>query len=326
WFEKYKSYYAAIKKAAEIIDKVELVDLKGLDSFEEGFNLYTKCYYEIDQLYRQFIELLRKVERGAVLQPLYTEIERLYTNKWLFELSDRWQHTVEKQDKWYFGDKSQFHFYEKQVKGKYLNKKRKVFIIISDALRYEIGQELHDLINQRNRFKSVLDYQVTGLPSYTQLGMASLLPHKAISIGEGDDILIDGLSTKGLNPRKRILNEVGKVKATTISAKELASYKVKSEEAKQLVQEHDVVYVYHNSIDKTGDDKISEEKVFEAARSEIDHLLKLIQRITSLNISHIMITADHGFIYQHDPIEESDFADAQVTGEISKSNRRFIIG
>src|SRR5690606_20981522 len=127
----------------------------------DGFDQYIKRYYKVDQLYRQFIELLRRVERSAVLQPLYTEIERLYTNKWLLQLSDQWQYTVEKEGRWYFGEKSQFNFFQNQVKNKYLDHKRKVFVIISDALRYEIGQELHEAINQRNRFKSVLDYQVT---------------------------------------------------------------------------------------------------------------------------------------------------------------------
>lgn len=326
WFEKYKSYYSAIEKAVSLIDLVEEIDLKGIDTLADGFNLYTQAYYKVDQLYRQFIELLRQVERGSVLQSLYIEIERLYTNKWLLELSEQWQYTIEKEKDWYLGDKSQFNFYQKDVKRKYLDHNRKVFVIISDALRYEIGQELHDAINQRNRFKSVLDYLVTGLPSYTQLGMASLLPHERLSFGDGDDIYIDGLATKGLAPRKKILTDIGKVSATTISAEELASYKVKSEEAKALVQNHDVVYVYHNIIDKMGDDKVTEEKVFDAGRDEIEHLLKLIQRITSFNISHILITADHGFIYQHDSIDESDFIDAQISGTISKSNRRFVIG
>lgn len=326
WFEKYRSYYSAIDKAVSLIDLVEEIDFKGISSLSDGFNLYTQVYYKVDQLYRQFIELLRQVEHGNVLQSLYDEIERLYTNKWLLELSEQWQYTIEKESDWYIGEKSQFNFYEKDVKRKYLDQNRKVFVIISDALRFEIGQELHDAINQRNRFKSILDYQITGLPSYTQLGMASLLPHNKISFGDGDDIYIDGLATKGLIPRKKILSDIGKVNATTITADELASYKVKSEEAKALVQNHDVVYVYHNIIDKMGDDKVTEEKVFEAGRSEIEHLFKLIQRITSFNISHILITADHGFIYQHDAIDESDFIDAQITGRISKSNRRFVIG
>lgn len=326
WFEKYKSYYLAIEKAASLIDMAEAIDLKAIAALPDGFNRYVRDFYKVDQLYRQFIELLRQLERGGTLGQLYEEVERLYSNRWLLELSDQWQYAVEKGSVWYFGEKSQFNFYQKQVKEKYIDQKRKVFVLISDALRYEIGQELHEAINQKNRFKSVLDYQVTGLPSYTQLGMASLLPHQQLTFGEGDDILIDGLGTKGLSPRKRILNDIGKIKAATISAEELASYKVKSEEAKNLVQNHDVVYVYHNIIDKMGDDKVSEEKVFEASRSEIEHLLKLIQRITSFNISHVLITADHGFVYQHEAIDESDFIDAQVTGTISKSNRRFVIG
>lgn len=326
WFSKYADFYQAALTAARLIDGISHINLKVLQDFEKGFELYKTLYFKIDQYYRQFIRLVQTIEASTILQPLYEDIEKLYANRWLLDLSDQWQQCIEKNGGWYFGIKSQRNFYDAVVRPKYVDQKKKVFVIISDALRFEIGEELHRNINQQNRFESQLDYLVTGLPSYTQLGMASLLPHQILSFGEADDILVDGLASKGALARAKILNDIGKVKAVTISADELASYKVKSEEAKELVQQNEVVYVYHNIIDKTGDDKISEEKVFDAAQKEIDHLISLIKRISSFNITHILVTADHGFIYQNKALQESDFADAEIKGEIRKSNRRFVIG
>ena len=325
WFVKYSGYYNAALKAAQLLDEIEHTNLKELSDLEKGFSLYSKYYFKIDQYYRQFISLVRNSE-STILKPLYDDVEKLYSNRWLLDLSHQWQQCIEKDKEWYFGAKSQRTFYDSIIKSKYVDQKKKVFVIISDALRYEIGEELHRNINQQNRFHSILDYRVTGLPSYTQLGMAALLPNNKITFGESDDVFVDGLASKGSIARTKILNEIGGIKATTILADELASYKVKSEEAKDLVQLHDVVYVYHNIIDKTGDDKVSEEKVFEAAQTELENLVNLIKRISSFNITHIVITADHGFIYQNEALSESDFADAKINGNVSKSNRRFVIG
>lgn len=325
WFTKYSGYYKAALKAVQILEEIEHTDLKELSDLEKGFELYTRSYFKIDQYYRQFISLVQNSE-SAILKPLYDDVEKLYSNRWLLDLSHQWQQCIEKDKTWYFGGKSQRNFFDSIVKSKYVDQKKKIFVIISDALRYEIGEELHRNINQQNRFHSKLDYRVTALPSYTQLGMAALLPNNIISFGESDDVFVDGLASKGSVARAKILNEIGGIKATTILADELASYKVKSEEAKDLVQKYDVVYVYHNIIDKTGDDKISEEKVFEAVQTELENLVGLIKRISSFNITHIIITADHGFVYQNEALPESDFADAQINGTISKSNRRFVIG
>ncbi len=326
WYKKYAEYYQAILRAVQFTETVQRINLSNLNSLEKGFELYANQYYRIDQYYRQFIYLLRKVSNATLLQSLYKEVEKIYSNRWLLDLADQWQQCIENNEGWYFGNKSQFHFFNSIVKSKYINQKKKVFVIISDAMRFEIGEELHRRINLQNRFESNLDYRITGLPSYTQLGMAALLPNQSISLGDGDDIFVDGLSSKGALPRAKILNDIGKIKATTISAEELSSFKVKSEEAKDLVQQHDVVYVYHNIIDKTGDDKITEDKVFDAANTEIEHLIDLIKKIGSFNITHIVITADHGFLYQNETLAESDFTDAAIIGEIIKSNRRFVVG
>jgi uncharacterized protein (TIGR02687 family) len=199
-------------------------------------------------------------------------------------------------------------------------------VVISDALRYECGQALHEVFCNEARFTSSLEYQITGLPSYTQLGMAALLPHEELSFGEGDAILIDGKSTIGKDPRKKILEENSKVRATTINAEELMRFTSKGAEAQDLIQNHDLIYVYHNRIDKVGDDKTSEDKVIEASKEEIEFLVDVAKKITSMNGYHVVFTADHGFVYQHEALKESDFTDAQIAGDIIKDSRRYVLG
>ena len=44
-------------------------------------------------------------------------------------------------------------------------------------MRYEIGDELLSLIRQEDRYSAELEPALSMLPSYTQLGMAALLPN-----------------------------------------------------------------------------------------------------------------------------------------------------
>ena len=57
---------------------------------------------------------------------------------------------------------------------------KKAVVIISDALRYEVADELGSRIRQEDRFDATLDAVLGVLPSYTQLGMAALLPHSTL--------------------------------------------------------------------------------------------------------------------------------------------------
>lgn len=325
WYFKYQPYYNTLRYAAWLIDAIRKSKTISIDSYEDGILNYTENWYQIDQYYRLFLQYYRETNQNSGLNALYQRVNKIYSNTWLLELSNRWQETIDKTGKWYDGFKSQRSFFKRDLE-QYLSKNIKVFVVISDALRYECGEALDQQFKTESRFASKLSYQVAGLPSYTQLGMASLLPHSTLSFGDGDDILVDGKSTKGAAPRKRILEDNAKVRATTILAEDLMRMASRSEEARTLTKENDLVYVYHNRIDKIGDDKTQEDKVIEASKDEIAFLIDVVKKITNMNIYHVVITSDHGFIYQNDALQESDFCDAEVEGDIIKFNRRFVLG
>src|SRR5699024_11226440 len=86
------------------------------------------------------------------------------------------------------------------------------------------------------------------LPSYTQLGMASLLPHQALAHSpDGDPVLVDGQRSNGTSNRAKILAAVG---GTAIQAGDFL--KLKPSERRDLYSAHQVLYVYHDTIDATG--------------------------------------------------------------------------
>jgi seryl-tRNA synthetase len=47
------------------------------------------------------------------------------------------------------------------------------------------------------------------------------------------------------------------------------------EASRALIRDHEVVYVYHNLIDKTGDTRDTEERVFGAAEETLEELLRV---------------------------------------------------
>ncbi|MCC5907048.1 MAG: BREX-1 system phosphatase PglZ type A [Balneolaceae bacterium] len=325
WYDRYVQFYDALRVGFNLLETIRNTEKIEIPTFEEGVENYTQKWYQVDQNYRLFIQYYRETNQNNVLNPLYGEVNKAYSNNWLLKLSDQWQKTLDRQNTWTKHYRTQTNFFKYQVKP-FLSKKTRLFVIVSDALRYECGVSFHQQMLKENRFESDLEYQITPLPSFTQLGMASLLPHKELSFGKGDDILADGKSTKGLHARRKVLQENTDVNATAVLAEELMKMASKSEEARELVSGHDLIYIYHNRIDKLGDDKSSEEKVIEGVRDEIQFLIDLIKKVTNMGGYNLIVTADHGFIYQNDPIDESDFADADVNGDIIKSNRRFVLG
>lgn len=326
WYSDFESFYQCIAFASQLIALVRKYASTKYDSFMEGTNDYASNLYEIDSLYRKFIWSYRKTSQNKILADLANKVEKVYSNDWLLIYNNNWQSIIDNLTSWSTDvNTSQKHFYTTHVKP-VTDKKQRLFVIISDAFRYECGAEFTKKLQSENRYEASISHMVASLPSYTQLGMASLLPHKEISFQEGTDmVLIDGMSTSGIQGRSKILETNSDARATAIKAEDFMKMN-SAKEGRDFVKQYDLIYIYHNRIDKTGDDKTTEEKVFEAVEEEFTFLMEMLKKINNMNGYNMIITSDHGFIYQHNELEESDFSESQHNGEIWKENRRFILG
>lgn len=325
WFERYRDVYLALEHAAQLLYQLELVPLE-MVSLSDGIHKYTQTWYLLDQHYRKFIFHARASGQATLLQALSQQVENFYTNNYLARLNARWQPLVDACQQWGVDDVlHQQRFFTERMRPHW-ERKGKLCVLISDALRYEVGQELQSLIRQEDRFEAELSPMLASLPSYTQLGMAALLPHQRLALAEdgSGDVLADGISAKGSDNRARILAQAVAASAVVLAKDVLAMGK---EESRALVREHEVVYVYHNLIDKVGDTRDTEERVFAAAEDTLEELLLLIKKLVNANASHVLVTADHGFIYQHQPLQESDFvSSAPEGGQVLYTDRRFVLG
>ena len=326
WYLNYENFYKSLESASELIQLIRKHHSTKYKSFSEGTDDYASKLYRVDQLYRKFIRYYRKTNQNKILAQLATKIEKVYSNDWLLQYNDNWQSVIDGMEEWSTKyQKTQRNFFKTHVSPT-LTKGQRLFVIITDALRYESGQELTYKIQRENRYDSSLDYMVSSLPSYTQLGMASLLPNKSISFKEGSDkVMVDGMPSYGSPNREKILNAGSGVKAVVIDAEDFMQLN-SATDGREFVKKHDLIYIYHNRIDNLGDDVTSEEKVFDAVEEEIYFLIDLLKKITNMNGTNMVITSDHGFIYQNQPLEESDFSLSKTGGEIWKKSRRFVIG
>jgi len=325
WYDRFCNEYESINFAAQFIYALTEANLI-MDSIADGIQKYSQTWFRLDQYYRKVIYHSR-FSNSASISALKDQIENLYTNNYLLKLSDRWQIFIDAAPNWEaIPIPSQKNFYERWVRP-FLNRDNKICVIISDAMRYEIGDEFLSLIRQEDRYEATIEPALSMLPSYTQLGMAALLPNTSLAIADNETsyVFVNGKPSNGTANRDKILKQAIGDRAKAIVAEDFIN--LNRDESRELLKANDVIYIYHNRIDHTGDKLQSEGLAFEAAESTLKELIQLVKKLTAANANNILLTADHGFIYQNQDLDQSDFLSQNVTGQtILYRDRRFILG
>lgn len=330
WHELVEDYYAGLYWAAKMFQFA--------DKHSSGFHLtesykiwneYCSDYYLMDTYYRQFYVAFNKclndsnAQLDDSLKNVASEVEKLYKNLYLSNLSQNWTSVAVKE----LSEtgiisriEQQADFYCKYVR----SEENKVFVIISDAMRYEVASSLADQL--RIETKSEVSFKsVQGIfPTITKFGMAALLPHRQLKLEEKSGVLritADGRSTES-GDRQEVLQAFNS-KSVTVKFKDLIL--MKREDRRNLVKGMEVVYIYHDTIDHTSHH--DEQGVFNACDKAIDELKNLVKIITNeLNGINVVITADHGFIYTYEPLKEDDKLDrAEFKKDILEQGRRHVI-
>lgn len=323
WFDDYASLYECIAGAAELLTSIRSTKLN-INSFSGGLTRYRDEWFRIDQLYRATVHAYEQAAYKQPLEALIDRIDAAYVTDFLSPLGIAWQQQVDIVDRWRTPAlSSQASFYEKYIDSLTRGGHKKAVVVISDALRYEVAEELTTKIQGENKFTASIDAMLGVLPSYTQLGMASLLPHSTLGHSpEGDPVLVDGEKSNGTANRNKLLAAVG---GAAIQAKEFVALKPGAR--RDLYAAHQVLYVYHDTIDATGDKAASEHRTFNAAADAITELIDVVKKLANANATNIFVTADHGFLYQRAKLEDQFKLTAKPHGdEIVVATRRYVLG
>lgn len=258
------------------------------------------------------------------------KVEGLYTHWFLGELGNNWSDACADELAQYgriLEVPQQVDFYKQKVK----NEDNRVFVIISDAFRYEVAASLAEQLRRETQSKVSLGSCAGIFPTITKFGMAALLPHKQLSINErsnGDlQILADGMSTDAGN-RDKVLKATNS-NSVALKYKDIAP--MKRAERSALVKGMDVVYIYHDKVDEAS--HTSDSMVFSACDDAIEEIKNIVRIIRNeFSGTRVYITADHGFLYTYSPLSEDAKVDKTTPseqdveiGSISTTTKDYII-
>lgn len=288
------------------------------DGFQAIVRQYRDTGFRLDQVYRKFYLYYDQIEDPECFEPLRELVENIYTNEYLAELLPKWNIALTEPDSLEIPP-LQRDFYARNLKRADV----RTVVIISDAMRYEAGQELLARMQDDLKCTSAkLDVLLGVLPSYTQLGMAALLPHPTLEMMDDFRVLADGILGDDLAARQKIL-QGHCLESACVQLDDLKAMKVA--ELREVFTGKQVVYVYQNQIDAHGDEPRTEDEVFTACEQAMDEIMWLIRRLAvSANTIHFLVTADHGFLYQRGKRTESEKI-AGVKEDNIFCGRRYIV-
>lgn len=333
WYSRRENYYECLLQIASMQQFFQSHP-QGfpVGRYEELWRNYQKDYYAMDTAYRRFhlafAASLRKTDiyLEDLLKNAADYVENLYKNWYLKQLSGQWLRLTEEglsQNGYLEALPQQRNFFSRHVAPK-LSSGGRVFVIISDSLRYEVGRELADTLTRETKGQTKLEAMQSVLPSVTKFGMAALLPHTRMELtGEGH-VFCDGISTDGTENRQKILNRREK-NSIALTYKTLLA--MKKTEKRELIAGKNLVYIYHNAIDTVGEVRATEDQVFSACENAVEELKNLVRIITNeLSGTNVLITSDHGFLYTHQPLEIYEKVDiTSLSDGMLERDRRYLL-
>lgn len=329
WYEDYAPYYDGIYQVA----LMKQFEEKNRQSFHhslasEMFDAYTSNYYQMDTMYREFyqafsISLQSFHSLDDLFKDLANYVEKEYKNWFLDKLSSNWNRVIEK-DLAEFGQiqgiRQQVNFYQDEVQ----SMEGKVFVIISDAMRYDVAYSLAKQLEIETNSDVEITAQQGIFPTITKFGMAALLPHKKLSIEKKKDslkVLVDGHSSE-MSDRDGLLKAQNE-NSVALKYKDLLT--MKRDEKRAATKGKEVVYIYHDLIDASSHN--DESTVFDACGKTIQELTNLVRIICNeLMGVNILITSDHGFLYTYQALSEMDMMSRSDFKEnILEQGRRYVL-
>ena len=330
WYEDYSYFYEGIYQVSLMNKFYE----KHLNSFhhvtaKDMWDTYTSDYYQMDSYYREFHNAF-----SACLQSIHPSLdddfkdladyaEKEYKNWYLDKLASNWNRVIEddlRSTGKITGLPQQTDFYKDTVK----KVDGKVFVIISDALRYDVACALARQLEIGSTADVSIGAQQSIFPTITKFGMAALLPHRSLETSVQNDsvkVLIDGHSSE-MSDRDGILKAYSE---NSVALKYRDIINMKRDEKRAAVNGKDIVYIYHDTIDASSHN--DESSVFEACTKAVNEIVNLVNVIcSSLSGINIIITSDHGFLYTYQELNEEDKMErSSFRKNIIEQGRRYVI-
>jgi len=292
-----------LSKLAFYYEKAKAIGSLVLNTPDDYIKFYTERFYLIDQYYRLAVEKYYQLKQAEL--PILDSINKAKSrldqdySKTCNLLNLEWVKCLKEKGK---GLRSvtnvyrQENFYQENV----ADFPNKLAVIVSDALRYEVAKELMDEMG-KEKHSETLEVGLAMLPTETKFCKPALFPHESMELDEAEMLLDGEKCPVSMAQRTAFLNKY-KDGAVCLDFNDVYSSPMKNREYFKLP----VVYIFHNAIDESGhlNDPAA---VVDACRSSINKLRDFIQRLhATYNIHNVILTADHGFLFEDKEFEEKD--------------------
>lgn len=297
----------AMEYAVLIARYYELVQSMGtmtLNSPDDYVSAYQRVWFRIDQLYRLSTEAYYKLAPDSKLFDAMQMAKKnvdLHYAKTANRMNLEWTKCITES-----GGVGNIHllrqqdFFEKKVEPV----QKKIVVIISDALRYEVADELMSTMAKRKHVAH-LDAALAMLPTETKFCKPALFPHNHLKLyGKEDeqDMSVDDKILADRESRNAQLLSF-KDNAECVNYEKVSKY---DQEVNREIFKHPLVYVMHDKIDHDSHGAPAS-VVVESCRQTIKELDTLIHKIhETYNVTQVIVISDHGFLFNDIDFEDKD--------------------
>jgi len=200
---------------------------------------------------------------------------------------------------------------------------RPVAYFLVDAMRFEMGAELAERLPRSAEVR--VRPAAAALPSITPIGMAALLPGAAASFDVGEeggklgarieDAFLPDLTARRKFAASRIpaLVDMTLGDVLTWSKTKLAAQ----------VAGHEIIIVRSQEIDDAGEGGFAHQ-ARQVMDSVIDDLVRAIRRLGDAGVEHVVLSADHGYLFGEGDRDESMRTEAPGGAKVGLHRRCWI--
>jgi hypothetical protein len=302
------SGWAALARMAEVVIGADdaLAEMERYPTVQSLIGRYTQTWWQVDRAYRRF---RAEIDRGvshvdAALKwtrRIYQDLLEAVNTRFGAAIAEEKQWTPDVGDLW--GGRS----------------KGRRGVVLVDALRYELGQELVERLHPGPQAE--VDAALSPLPSVTPLGMAALLPRWP----EFEVDYVNGWTITAPEFGDNVATRTGRLGWLEAELEHVATYDIAqwlSVPLDEVETDADWIVVTSVEIDAVGEGAAT--VAWHAFDALIDRLEQAVRRLLAFGCEEIHVVSDHGFLLR-ETIRESDKVAVDAPGALKKVER-YLIG
>jgi hypothetical protein len=266
----------------------------------EAYTRHTEPWMVLDRSARHLESRYARCEMSAApsepgLEQLVTHCRKAYAET-LAVLAETYSSALEQSGFEVESFAPQSHVFADRV-SPLLKAGEKVAYLLVDALRFEMAAEL--VAGLGDEFEVTTDAAIGQLPGITPIGMAALMPgaEKGLALDKTGAGLVVQIQGQPVTTRTARMDWLKAQVETPLVICKLGEIARLTPKRKKELSEPKFIVVTSQEIDRHGEEASDEEETRLYMDEVLDKLRRGIRNLLQVGVRHIVIAADHGFIF-----------------------------